>query len=115
MAKTLGQGLIDWRSLQQLSDGDRQFERELLSMYVDDTSSHLSQLGDAVMAQDAQRVTKLAHYLKGSSGNVGITPLHSCAANLEAQARRGELGSSQKLLAEMIGLFKQVQMVLRQM
>ncbi len=115
MAKTLGQGLIDWRSLQQLSDGDRQFERELLSMYVDDTRSHLSELGDAVIAKDAQRVMKLAHYLKGSSGNVGIKSLHSCAANLESQAREGQLASSQQILAEMIGLFQQVQGVLTQM
>ncbi len=115
MAKTLDQGLIDWRSLQQLSDGDRQFEQELLSLYVDDTRSHLSELGDAVMAQDAPRVTKLAHYLKGSSGNVGIKSLHSCAANLESQARKGELSSSQQILAEMIGLFQQVQAVLSQM
>ena len=115
MAKTLGHGLIDWRSLQQLSDGDRQFERDLLSMYVDDTRTHLSQLGEAVIAQDAQRVTKLAHYLKGSSGNVGIKSLHSCAASLEAQARKGDLASSQQTLAEMIGLFQKVQGVLSQM
>lgn len=115
MAKTLGQELIDWTSLNQLSDGDRQFERDLLSMYVDDTRSQLSKLGDAVSNRDVQQVTKLAHYLKGSSGNVGIKPLHTCAANLEAQARRGELSSSQQLLAEMIGLFQQVQRVLGQM
>jgi len=115
MAKTLGQGLIDWRSLQQLSDGDRQFERELLSLYVEDTRSHLSQLGDAVAAQDVTRVTQLAHYLKGSSGNVGIRQIHSCAASLESQARKGELSSSQQLFAEMTALFQQVQGVLSQM
>ena len=115
MAKTVDQGLIDWRSLQLLSDGDRQFERELLSMYVNDTRSRLSELGDAVMAQDAQQVMKLAHYIKGASGNVGIKSLHSCAASLEAQARKGDLAPSQKLLAEMIGLFQQVQTALSQM
>ncbi len=115
MGQSLGQGLIDWRALKQLSDGDSQFERELLSMFVDDTRSNLSELGDAVMARDAQRVTKLAHYLKGSCGNVGIMSLHSCAANLESQARRGDLASSQQLLAEMIGIFQQVQGVLSRM
>lgn len=115
MAKTLGQGLIDWRLLQQLSDGDRKFERDLLSMYVKDTRSNLSELGDAITAQDVQRVTKLAHHLKGSSGSVGIKSLHSCAASLESQARQGELASSQQLLAEMMGLFQQVQGVLSQM
>jgi histidine phosphotransfer protein HptB len=115
MGKALGQGLIDWRSLQQLSDGDRQFERELLSLFVSDTRSQLSQLSDAVMAHDAQRVAKLAHYLKGSCGNVGVIALHACAAKLEAEARRGELSSSQQLLIKMMGLFQQVQAVLGQM
>jgi len=84
-------------------------------MFIEDSYSRLTELGDAVAGQDAQRVTKLAHYIKGASGNVGIKPLHVCAASLEAQARRGELASSQQLLAEMIGLFQQVQGVLRQM
>lgn len=104
--------LINWRSLQQLSDGDQGFERQLLTIFVEDTQRHLERLVDAIADQDADRVRSVAHYLKGSSGNVGIMALHQCAATLESLARQGNLSASDALLGEMQGLFQQVQGVL---
>ncbi|NJN30438.1 MAG: Hpt domain-containing protein [Synechococcales cyanobacterium RM1_1_8] len=115
MAEPLGQGLIDWRSLQQLSDGDRQFEKELLTMFVQDAGAQLPRLKQAIAARNASQVGKLAHYLKGASGNIGILPFSHCAATLETQARQGNLAASEQLLAHLQGLLNQVQQLLKQM
>jgi HPt (histidine-containing phosphotransfer) domain-containing protein len=104
--------LIDWRSLRQLSDGDAQFERELLALFVDDTEKHLGRLSDAIAGQDPNQIRLLAHYLKGSCGNVGVMPLHHHAATLETSARRGELSVGPALLDEMQRLLYQVQQLL---
>ncbi|HAN47222.1 MAG TPA: Hpt domain-containing protein, partial [Cyanobacteria bacterium UBA8156] len=45
---------IDLEYLSQLSDGDREFEAELLSVYLEDTASHLAALEEAVAAGNVE-------------------------------------------------------------
>jgi len=56
---------------------------ELYAMYVEDTAKRLLELDTAFAAQDAPRCSRVAHTMKGSSGNVGAQRMHQLAAQLE--------------------------------
>ena len=48
MANSTSLPLIDWNSLQTLSDGDTAFEAELLELFLSDTRTHLTDLETAL-------------------------------------------------------------------
>lgn len=56
---------------------------ELYSMYADDTAKRVAELRDALNARDTERCSRVSHAMKGSSGNVGATPMRELAGRLE--------------------------------
>lgn len=101
MAHSMPLPLIDWKSLQTLSDGDKAFEAELLQLFVEDTRSHLSKLAEAIARDDADQVRRLAHHLKGASANVGALGLSEAAGILETEARQANLNPAPALQQQM--------------
>jgi HPt (histidine-containing phosphotransfer) domain-containing protein len=65
--------------------------RELLEMYRSEAVSHLARLTTAWAAGDAMLARSEAHYLAGSSANLGLEQLATVLRELEAQARTGVL------------------------
>ncbi|MBM0740660.1 Hpt domain-containing protein [Phormidium sp. CLA17] len=82
---------IDWNRLHQISDHNPEFELELLQMFAEDAEQHLNQLEAAIATQDFAALEQQAHYIKGSSANVGLRPMQVAAAILETQARSHQL------------------------
>jgi histidine phosphotransfer protein HptB len=74
---------IDLEYLQEISDGDAEFELELLQVYVDDTHTHIIAVRDAIAKADFSKIELEAHHIKGASGNVGANAMHSIALALE--------------------------------
>ncbi|NJR66396.1 MAG: Hpt domain-containing protein [Leptolyngbyaceae cyanobacterium CRU_2_3] len=56
----------------------------------------------AIALKDLSQVVQSAHYLKGSSANVGAKAMHSAAAQLEKQAQQNQLAQEEELLAELM-------------
>ena len=83
--------VLDRLRLRDLTDGDAEFERELLETFVASARVLLAELRAGLMARNAAAVAKGAHTLKGVSLNVGATSLARCAADLEMAARAGNL------------------------
>lgn len=93
---------IDWHQLHQLSDGNEEFERELLQIFFVETKTRLQLLEAAIATQDYDTLQYLAHQIKGASGNVGLREMWQTAAQLEQDARRREITHSQTLLAHLV-------------
>jgi HPt (histidine-containing phosphotransfer) domain-containing protein len=83
--------VLDRPRLRDLTDGDAEFERELLETFVASARVLLAELRAGLMARNAVAVAKEAHSLKGVSLNVGATSLAKCAAELEMSARAGKV------------------------
>lgn len=83
-------GAIDRDLLGRLSEGDIEFERELLETYLEDAQICLEQLEIAFAGSNWQAVIEIAHQLKGASGNVGAAGMAELAAQLERQAQQQE-------------------------
>lgn len=92
---------FDWNQLHQLAGGDKDFEVELLDMFINDAESSVMQLSEAISTSNLAVVEDIAHYIKGASANVGALALSSVAAQLELQAKRGQLVQAPKLLGQL--------------
>lgn len=92
--------LINWEHLQQMSDGNRDFELELLKIFVEDTHQHLAGTKLAIELEDFLKLEQEAHHIKGASANVGVKRMHIAAAQLEQMARNHQLIGAAELVAE---------------
>ncbi|MFQ3678903.1 MAG: Hpt domain-containing protein [Pseudanabaenaceae cyanobacterium] len=99
---------IDLEYLSQISDGDREFESELLSVYLEDTASHLTALAAAVAASNVEQVEREAHHIKGASGNVGALGMHIVAAELESLGKQKTLAGAERLALKLSAEFEAV-------
>lgn len=90
---------IDWQSLQKLSEGNAEFEVELLKIFVQDSGEHLRLLEKAIADSRFDDIEQIAHHLKGASANVGAFVVQDAANQLEQQARRQLLVEPELLIA----------------
>jgi len=100
---------IDLEYLSQLSDGDREFEAELLSVYLEDTASHLAALEEAVAAGNVESIEREAHHIKGASGNVGALGMHILTAELESLGKQKTKAGADRLTLKLRAEFEAVQ------
>jgi HPt (histidine-containing phosphotransfer) domain-containing protein len=77
---------INWDRLHQISDGDGEFEIELLQMLAEDLQEQMLSLTAAVADRDNAALKHLAHYLKGATANLGLTVMSGLALKLEGTA-----------------------------
>jgi HPt (histidine-containing phosphotransfer) domain-containing protein len=83
--------VLDRVRLRELTDGDAEFERELLEAFVTSARELMAELRAGLMARNAAGIARDAHSLKGVSLNVGATSLAKFAAELEMTARGGNV------------------------
>ena len=80
--------------IQSLADNlglDVEDLNELFELYIETTSTDLNQLKDALNAGDAEGAHKMAHSIKGSSGNLGLNELYEAAKEIDDRARANSL------------------------
>lgn len=82
---------IDWERLAQLSEGNSEFELELLEMFTEDLPIYIDEIKNALNEGDLATLGRVAHQIKGSSGNVGAKTIEEIAANLEKLASQNSL------------------------
>ena len=92
-------GVLDPEVLANLRDlGDAELLAELAGMFFDDATSRLGELREAVEAGDAAGVERVAHTLKGSSGNMGAARMSAICAELQDVGASGDLARAPGLL-----------------
>jgi HPt (histidine-containing phosphotransfer) domain-containing protein len=90
--------------------GEPDFVTELIDLFLDDTAVQLESLRVAVSKNDVPEVHRLAHLVKGSSGNIGATGLAELCHEIEKLDRETGLDESyaQNLLLKLQDEFRQV-------
>jgi histidine phosphotransfer protein HptB len=99
---------INLEHLRQLSEGDTEFELELLQVFVEDTQSHLDAAISAIAANDYKTLEREVHQIKGASGNVGAEAMQALASILERQAQKEELINSRDAITQLEQYLSQV-------
>ncbi len=100
--------LIDFDYLALISDNDREFEAELLSVYITDSEKHLNLAIQAILETDYSSLAKESHHLKGASGNVGALELQALAQELENDAKMQNLASAKEKIDRMMEQFTEI-------
>ena len=89
-------------------EGETDIVAELAGMFLGDARPRLSALEEAVQNDDAPAVERLAHTLKGSSGNMGARGMSALCARLEDAGASGDLSQSFRLLRRLKEEFARV-------
>ncbi|MCT7967546.1 Hpt domain-containing protein [Laspinema sp. D1] len=79
---------VNLERLQEISGGDREFERELLQAFVEDAWVSLNLLKNFLALNDYSAFSSQAHQLKGSSANMGITVIQNIALELDTKGQQ---------------------------
>ena len=75
--------------LLEMTGGDPEFLRELITTYLEDGAAQLEAMRDAVARADAEALVRPAHSLKSNSASMGADHLANLCRGLEADARVG--------------------------
>jgi HPt (histidine-containing phosphotransfer) domain-containing protein len=91
------------------------FLAELATLFITDASARISDLHDAVAADDAPAAFAAAHTLAGSSSNLGASDLAALCARLADVCRSGELGGARSRLELIDREFQRVEPAIREL
>ena len=82
---------VDLPVLQHLTDGDDEFLRELVELFLLDVPVRLANLKAAIALSSALEIKNEAHGLKGSCGNLAAKGMQKHMADIEKLAANNEL------------------------
>jgi HPt (histidine-containing phosphotransfer) domain-containing protein len=99
---------VNLEQLNQISEGDIEFEIEVLQVYVEDISQRIETIQDAIIGNDWSKIMGEAHHLKGSSANVGALQIQTLAGQLE---KLDESQDQQKALEIINDMLRKIQAV----
>jgi HPt (histidine-containing phosphotransfer) domain-containing protein len=105
--RTDGQAAVDFTRIQETSDGDTEFERELLGVFIEDCEDRIQRLSAAIAAGRLDEIKREAHTIKGAAANVGTTRLQEIAEQLEA-LHDGSISEGQALAGQLTEEFERV-------
>lgn len=94
--------VLDRERLRELTDGDLEFEQELIETYKHSAQSILVQLRADLIDGDVGAIGRQAHALKGASVNIGADAISKCAAEIESAARAGDISAAREMLADLV-------------
>ncbi|MEO0480010.1 MAG: Hpt domain-containing protein [Planctomycetota bacterium] len=106
-------GVIE--ELLEMDDGDSGLLTDLIEMFLDDGMQRLEDIQRELAAGDLDAVMQAAHRLKGSAGNLGLTPLAHLADELQIAGRGGDEPKSRELLESIGPAFEESGKGLRQL
>lgn len=107
--------LFDFDRLNQVSLGDKEFEKDLLGDYFKDAEIKLETLKEYISQRNLKKIQELSHTLKGSSYSVGAKAIGDEALGIEISAKSKDIESVEermikltKVIRESKELFKDV-------
>ncbi len=91
---------VDMARLMDFSDGNLDNLRELVSLYISQTTTQITQLLAAVKGSNGPEVRRLAHSCAGASATCGMSALASLLRQMERRADAGDLADMPRLAQE---------------
>src|SRR5581483_2033522 len=77
--------------------GDRRLLRQLVAMFAVECPRLMEEIRTALSGEDAVRVRRAAHTLKGAVATLGGTAAFEQAVQLETEAREGNLSKGREV------------------
>lgn len=103
---------IDFARLAEITEGDLDFERQLLSTFLRDVEERIEVLAEAIAGHDFGVVILEGHNLKGAATNMGALPLRAATEQCEMAARQSRAAECRTALEKMRERFEDLQSVI---
>lgn len=103
---------IDKKVLAQLRNLKAGLLTRIIDLYIESSPKLLLDMDQALIQQDTANLYKIAHSLKNSSANLGITHLTNLCRDLEVNGREGNLVAATSLAADIKRLYVAVEATL---
>lgn len=97
--------LVDFSRIRETSDGDTEFEQELIEMYLEDAEMHVGEIAAKAKNTDFSAIKSTAHTLKGASANIGAVGMQEAALNVEKSAAEGDPSGLQDQVTQISAVF----------
>ncbi|CAM2009001.1 Hpt domain-containing protein [Acanthopleuribacter pedis] len=105
--------LVDFSRIRETSDGDTEFEQELIEMYLEDAQLHVEDIIAKAAATDFGGIKSTAHTLKGASANIGAVAMQEAALNVEKSASSNDSDTLQDQVREIRTVFSETDAVFK--
>ena len=105
---TAGEPPVDLDRLLDFTDGNADNLRELITLYIDQTSGQIKQLETAVEGSVAAEVRRLAHSCAGASATCGMRRMVPLLRELERQGHEGNLVGAAQVCSQLGDEFRLV-------
>ncbi|MDE1922946.1 MAG: PAS domain-containing protein, partial [Gammaproteobacteria bacterium] len=103
---------VDLRALHELTEGDVEFERELIDTFIASGDKNLADIRDALRSRDFETIGRRAHALRSASANIHAGELSAAASHLESAVRSRAVDQIDTLVRS---LSEQLELVNRQL
>jgi len=99
---------VDMARLLEFTDGSAENLRELVTLYLDQTSEQMEQLETAIGAGETTEVRRLAHSCAGASSTCGMRRLVPLLREMETQGMEGKLTTAAEIWEDANREFAQI-------
>jgi len=103
------ENVINREQLLERVDGDFELLEELFTVFVEEFPTQLKEVEEAILTNDAEKLRKSAHRLKGALGNLAAEEAYGTAIAMETFAINRDMTAAQNLYVE---FGKQIMMVM---
>ena len=107
MASTINPG-----SLNRFRDKPALLHR-LIQIYLDTVPEMIADIQESAMNQDAEKISFLAHSIKGSSAEIGAENLGSISMQLQLVAKHGNKELMEPLMTDLADCFEDTRLALQ--
>lgn len=104
----MNEHILDEEDFMERVQGDKELFFELLDIFVSDFSSKRQSLEEAIAKNDKATIEHVAHFLKGSCGNISARPLGAIFSELEKKGKDDDLEGLEKYLGEIDQKFEEL-------
>lgn len=95
-----GKPPVDMERLRELTDGTEAGVRELVNLYIEQTTLQLQELETAIRAGQAAEVRRIAHSCAGASATCGAGGIVPLMREMENQGSKGNLTTAETVCAD---------------
>jgi CheY-like chemotaxis protein/nitrogen-specific signal transduction histidine kinase/HPt (histidine-containing phosphotransfer) domain-containing protein len=104
--------VLDWREAMAQVDGNESLLRELAQLFLGECRGWMADLDQAIAANAASQVKRLAHNLKGSLSTFGAKTAYDAALELEVMGRADDLVGARQAYEALCDAVQRVQPLL---
>ena len=90
------------------------FFHKIAELFMKDTPERIDALAHSLKNMDAKEVEAVAHTLKGTSGNFGISRLYDLFSELQELGKERRLNEASRIFDEATTVYEQVEFALKQ-